>query len=62
MVNYEYENFESWYNELENYSFRSDRFLQHLDLLNSTIDTRQRNEFLANWLRAAFDSARLTND
>jgi hypothetical protein len=62
MVKYEYENFEAWYNETENYSFRSDRFLQHLDLLNSTIDTRQRNEFIENWLRAAFDSARLTND
>ena len=62
MVKYEYPTFESWYNEIENYSFRSDRFLQHLDLLNSTIDTRQRNEFVENWLRAAFESARLTND
>ena len=62
MVKYEYPTFESWYNETENYSFRSDRFLQHLDLLNSTIDTRQRNEFVETWLRAAFDSARLTDD
>lgn len=57
-----YENFEAWFHELENYNFRSDRFFQHLDLLNSSVCTDQRNQFLTDWLRAAFESARLTDD
>lgn len=56
MVNYE--NFEAWFNELENFNFRSDRFFQHLDLLNSSVSTDQRNEFVTNWLRAAFEAGR----
>jgi hypothetical protein len=59
MVNPEYPTFESWYNETEIYSFRSDRFFEHLDLFNSTVCTDQRNEFITNWMRAAFESARL---
>ncbi len=59
MVNPEYPTFESWYNETEIYSFRSDRFFEHLDLFNSTVCTAERNEFITNWMRAAFESARL---
>lgn len=59
MVKPQYPTFESWYNEIEITAFRSERFLQHLDLLNSNIDTRQRDEYLETWLRAAFESARL---
>jgi len=59
MVNPEYPTFESWYNETEIYSFRSDRFFEHLDLFDSTVCTAQRNEFITNWMRAAFESARL---
>ena len=59
MVNLEYPTFESWYNEIEIYSFRSERFFEHLDLFNSTVCTAQRNEFITNWMRAAFESARL---
>lgn len=54
-----YENFEAWWNEIEIYSFRSERFLQHLDLLESP---RERHEFCENWLRAAFQSARLEHE
>jgi hypothetical protein len=55
-----YENFEDWFNEIENYSFRSDRFFQHLDLIQD--DPQHRNEFLTNWLRAAFESGRNPED
>jgi len=56
MVEYYYEAFDSWFNELENYSFRSERFFQHLELLKTKYE---REEFVANWMRAAFESARL---
>lgn len=56
MVIYEYEQFESWFNEVENYSFRSEQLFQHLELLTSE---RERREFCENWLRAAFDCGRL---
>lgn len=57
MVKYEYPTFESWYDEIEITAFRSERFLQHLDLVQD--NPQQRNEFVENWLRAAFESARL---
>lgn len=50
-----YENFESWFNELENYNFRSDRFFQHLELITSDAE---RIKFLTNWMRAAFEAGR----
>jgi hypothetical protein len=62
MVKPQYPTFEDWYNEIEITAFRSERFLQHLDLLNNTISTRQRDEYLENWLRAAFESARLQDE
>lgn len=55
-----YENFEAWFNELENYNFRSDRFFQHLDLIQNS--EHQRNEFLENWMRAAFEAGRNPED
>ena len=57
MVKYEYPTFEDWYDEIEITAFRSDRFLQHLDLVQD--NPQRRNEFVKNWLRAAFESARL---
>ena len=60
MVNPEYPTFESWYDEIEITAFRSERFLQHLDIVQN--DTLRRNEFVENWLRAAFDSARLQKE
>jgi hypothetical protein len=54
-----YETFEDWFNELENYNFRSDRFFQHLELLSSA---RERNDFLENWMRAAFEAGRNPED
>jgi hypothetical protein len=59
MVEYHYEAFDDWFDEIENYSFRSERFFQHLELFNSTVCTDQRNEFITNWMRAAFDCGRL---
>jgi len=55
----EYPTFDSWFNEIENYGFRSDRFFQHLDLIS---DKYERNEFIENWLRAAFESGRNPED
>jgi hypothetical protein len=56
MVNYEYETFDDWFDETENYSFRSERFFQHLDLLTNE---PERTKFIENWMRAAFESGRL---
>jgi hypothetical protein len=53
---YEYEYFEHWFEETENYSFRSERFFQHLELLKTE---RERREFCENWLRAAFTCGRM---
>ena len=51
---YEYHNFEDWFHELEGFSFRSERaYIQFPDDLKT-------KENLRVWLRAAFDSARLT--
>jgi hypothetical protein len=55
-----YETFEDWFNELENFNFRSDRFFQHLDLIQH--DPAQRNQFIENWMRAAFESGRNPED
>jgi hypothetical protein len=57
-----YETFDDWFDEIENYSFRSERFFQHLDLFNSTVCTNQRNEFITNWMRAAFEAGRNPED
>lgn len=54
-----YETFEDWFNEIENYSFRSERFFQHLELLTNELE---RNEFITNWMRAAFESGRNPED
>ena len=48
----EYETFEDWFEELENFSFRSERFFQHLELARTP---HERREFCENWLRTAFD-------
>ena len=59
MVTYHYENFEDWFEELENFSFRSERFFQHLELVKSE---RERREFTENWLRAAFECGRMNQE
>jgi hypothetical protein len=56
MVEYHYESFEGWFDEIENYSFRSERFFQHLELLTNELE---RTEFIQNWMRAAFECGRL---
>jgi len=48
----EYETFEDWFEELEGFSFRSERFFQHLELAETQ---QERNEFCEKWLRTAFD-------
>jgi hypothetical protein len=52
---YEYENFEDWFNEMEGFSFRSERLLSFFP------DDRRTRQILEDWMRAAFDSARLEN-
>jgi len=54
-----YETFDDWFDEIENYSFRSERFFQHLELLTTE---RERREFCENWLRAAFECGRNPED
>ena len=51
----EYETFEDWFNELEGFSFRSERFFQHLELAKTQ---HERQEFCEKWLRTAFDMGR----
>ena len=48
----EYETFEDWFEELEGFSFRSERFFQHLELAKTQ---HERNEFCEKWLRVAFE-------
>jgi hypothetical protein len=52
MVNkkYEYEAFEDWFNEIENYGMRGERFFEELDYMSK--------ERLKDWLRAAFECGR----
>jgi hypothetical protein len=52
--NYEYKTFEDWFDELEGFSFRSERAFM------SFPNDRKTRENLKKWVRAAFDSARLT--
>jgi hypothetical protein len=54
-----YPTFEDWFNEIENFGYRSERFFQHLELLKSE---RERREFCENWLRAAFECGRNPED
>jgi hypothetical protein len=55
-----YESFEDWFNEIESYGFRSERFFQHLDIISP--NTEHRNEFIKNWMRAAFEAGRNPED
>ena len=50
-----YPDFESWYNEIENFALRSERLLDSFDNFQS-MKGREANMRL--WLRAAFESAR----
>ena len=50
-----YKSFEDWFDELENYSFRSERFFQHLELARTEHDRRVLTEL---WLRTAFEMGR----
>ena len=47
-----YKNFEDWFNERENFSFRSDRFLEEWD---NGMDP----ERVTQWLKAAWECARM---
>lgn len=53
-MKYVYENFEGWFNEIENYSTRGDRFFDELQ--NMT------DERVKEWLRAAFECGRLKDE
>lgn len=47
-MNFKYEKFEDWFNEIEGFGMRSERF--------NLIPNNYRNN--EDWLRAAFDAAR----
>ena len=51
-----YENFDAWFDEIEGYGFRSERFFQHLEAIID--DEPRRSEFITNWMRAAFEAGR----
>jgi hypothetical protein len=51
----EYPTFESWFEELENFNFRSDRFFEHLELATNA---HERREICTLWLRTAFEMGR----
>ena len=59
MVNYHYEDFKGWFDELEKFSFRSERFFEHLELLKTE---HERREFCELWLRTAFEMGRYSQD
>lgn len=52
---YEYPDFEDWFNELENYGMRSERFLDSLGQFQS--DSAYRRNLII-WLEAAFRCGR----
>jgi hypothetical protein len=54
-----YKTFEDWFDELENYSFRSERFFQHLELAKTEHERRMVTEL---WLRTAFDMGKHSQD
>ena len=55
-MKYEYEKFEDWFDEIENYGTRSERFLEILpnDILLS--------DNMIQWLRAAFECGRMERE
>jgi hypothetical protein len=54
---YEYEEFERWFHELEGFGLRSERFFAQLDAFDPR-DKDLRNQFITNWMMAAFDAGR----
>jgi hypothetical protein len=57
MVNYE--TFEDWFDEIEKFNFRSDRFFEHLELTKTPLERREICEL---WLRTAFEMGRQSKD
>lgn len=54
-----YDKFEDWFDEIENYGMRSERFFESLDQFST------KQAYYANlelWLRAAFECGKGTND
>jgi hypothetical protein len=54
-----YKTFDRWFEQPEEYGLRSERFFDHLDLIT---DTHERNQFITNWMRAAFEAGRNPED
>jgi len=53
MREYKYPNFEDWFDELERYSFRSERFRETMEMYGN-----ENIEKIMPWLRAAFECGR----
>ena len=51
-TNKKYVNFDDWFNELENYSLRSERFYAQLDAIKEQ-ELRQR--FVMRWMEVAWE-------
>lgn len=54
-----YNRFEDWFDEIENYGMRSERFFESLDQFQSR---EGYNANLILWLRAAFESGKGVSD
>jgi len=54
-----YKTFEAWFDELENFSFRSERFFQYLELARTEHERRVLTEL---WLRTAFEMGRYNKE
>jgi 3-oxoacyl-[acyl-carrier-protein] synthase III len=54
MTEYHYPKFEDWFDELEKFSFRSERFHESMAMYGN-VDTKQ----IIIWLQAAFDCGRM---
>lgn len=55
ILNYEYSEFTHWFNELECYGLRSERFF---DLINNEKDVLKRFQHITKWMEASFDMGR----
>ena len=56
---YEYRSFEDWFNELEGFSERSDRFYMSMELYDKDAEPTKRREMQLRWLTAAFECGRM---
>lgn len=59
-MNYKYNDMNDWLGEIENYGTRIERFYEEVEHL--TENNLRNYAILLNWLNAAFECGRMTND